>query len=101
MIYMKSTSMDNLSFPSGKGTPFISSSTYSVSTTPHRPSRRSAPATGLVVLASDESKKFYLHNVIALGSPPVDNTPPIVTVKTPPADAANVRGLDRCHGHLQ
>src|SRR5262249_54421026 len=28
IIYMKSTSMDKLSFPAGKGTPFISSSTY-------------------------------------------------------------------------
>jgi Big-like domain-containing protein len=90
IIYMKSTSMDNLSFPSGKGTPFISSSTYTCINNATSTKQTLSAATGLVVLASDENKKFYLHNVLALGSPPADTTPPVVTAKTPSAGAANV-----------
>jgi hypothetical protein len=90
IIYMKSTSMDTLSFPTGKGTPFVSSSTYTCINNVTSTKQTVNSATGLVVLASDESKKFYLHNAIALGAPPVDNTPPVVTAKTPAAGAANV-----------
>jgi hypothetical protein len=90
IIYMKSTSMDTLSFSPGKGTPFVSSSTYTCINNVTSTKQTVSAATGLVVLASDESKKFYLHNAIGLGSPPADTTPPVVTVKTPTAGAANV-----------
>jgi methionine-rich copper-binding protein CopC len=92
IIYMKSTSMDNPDFSNqpGKGTPFVSSSTYTCINNVTSTKQTVNSATGLVVLASDESKKVYLHNVLALGAPPADTTPPIVTAKTPAAGAANV-----------
>jgi len=90
IIYMKSTSMDNPSFASGLGMPFISSSTYTCINNATSTKQTVNAATGLVVMASDESKKFYLHNVLALGSPPPDITPPTVTTRTPAAGAANV-----------
>lgn len=90
IIYMKSTPMDNLSFPTGKGEPFVSSSTYTCLNNVTSTKQTLSSATGLVVLASDESKEFYLHNVLALGSPPPDTAPPLVTSKTPAAGAANV-----------
>jgi hypothetical protein len=89
IIYMKSTSMDTLSFASGKGTPFISSSTYTCINNATSTKQTVNTATGLVVMASDENKKFYLHNALALGSPPVDTTAPVVTAKTPSAGAAS------------
>ncbi|HEU5102567.1 MAG TPA: hypothetical protein VFU22_26265, partial [Roseiflexaceae bacterium] len=67
-IYMKSTSMDSLSFPSGKGTPFISSSTYKCINNATTTKQTVDASTGLVVLASDESKLWYLHNYLDLGS---------------------------------
>ncbi|KPV48113.1 hypothetical protein SE17_39795, partial [Kouleothrix aurantiaca] len=79
VIYMKSTSMDNLSFPSGKGTPFVSSSTYTCLNNVTSTKQTVNSATGLVVMASDESKLFYLHNTLDLGAPPSDTTAPTVT----------------------
>ncbi|HEU5098809.1 MAG TPA: Ig-like domain-containing protein [Roseiflexaceae bacterium] len=90
IIYMKSTSMDNLSFVAGKGEPFVSSSTYTCLNNVTSTKQTLSSATGLVVLASDESKEFYLHNVLELGSPPPDTAPPLVTDKTPAAGAANI-----------
>ncbi len=90
VIYMKSTSMDTLSFAPGKGTPFISSSIYTCINNATSTKQTVNPTTGLVVLASDETKKTYLHNAIALGSPPPDTTPPTVTNKMPANGAANI-----------
>lgn len=69
VIYMKSTSMDNLSFPSGKGTPFISSSTYTCINNVTSTKQTVDAVSDLVVMASDESKRVYLHNVLDLGTP--------------------------------
>ncbi len=65
VIYMKSTSMDNLKFlPTGKGTPFISSSTYTCINNVTSTKQTVNAATDLVVMASDESQDVYLHNVL-------------------------------------
>lgn len=69
VIYMKSTSMDNLSFPTGKGTPFISSSTYTCINNVTGTKQTVDAVSDLVVMASDESKRVYLHNVLDLGTP--------------------------------
>jgi hypothetical protein len=69
VIYYKKTSMDNPSFPTGKGTPFISSSTYTCINNATTTKQTVDASTGIVVLASDESKRFYLHNAIELGAP--------------------------------
>jgi len=69
-IYMKTTSMDNpVSFtPALKGTPFIKSSTYDCINNATTTKQTVDASTGLVVLASDEKKFFYLHNYLDLGS---------------------------------
>lgn len=68
VIYMKSTSMDAPSFPAGKGTPFIKSSTYKCINNATTTKQTVDASTGLVILASDESKLWYLHNYLDLGS---------------------------------
>ena len=90
VIYMKSSSMDNLSFPTGKGTPFVSSSTYTCLNNVTSTKQTVSAATGLVVMASDESKLFYMHNTLDLGAPPADTTAPTVTGKSPAANATGV-----------
>jgi hypothetical protein len=85
-IYMKSTSMDNLSFPSGKGTPFIKSSTYKCINNPTTTKQTVDASTGLVILASDESKMWYLHNYLDLGS---STYPRLVFTTNPQSAQAN------------
>jgi hypothetical protein len=65
-IYYKSTAINNIAFPLGRGTPFIQSATdlninNATSTKQNLNSR-----TGLVILASDSDTRFYLHNYIQL-----------------------------------
>ena len=67
-IYMKSTSMDNPSFPTGKGTPFIKSSTYKCINNATTTKQTVDASSGLVILASDKDKLFYLHNYLDLGN---------------------------------
>ncbi len=69
VIYMKSTSMDAPSFPAGKGTPFIQSKTYTCINNATSTKQTLNAYTGLVVLAADESKSWYLHNYLSLGTP--------------------------------
>jgi len=69
-IYMKSTSMDTPSFANqpGKGTPFIKSSIYNCVNNATTTKQTVNANTGLVILASDETKRWYLHNYLDLGS---------------------------------
>ena len=85
-IYMKSTSMANPSFASGLGTSFISASGACINnaTSTKQPVGN---ASGLVVLASDQTNKYYYHNLLTLGSPPADTTPPTL-IATSPANGA-------------
>lgn len=76
VIYMKSSPMDNPSFPSGLGTPFISSSIYTTINNATSTKQTVNVCTGLVVLASDQNKRRYLHNVLSLGSCPTPTPPP-------------------------
>ncbi len=67
-IYMKQSPLAHISFPSGLGTPFISSSS---NTTVNNPSSTKQPVnstTGLLVIAGDDGTSRYLHNTIALSS---------------------------------
>jgi hypothetical protein len=86
VIYMKSTSMDNPSFPSGKGTPFIKSATYKCINNATTTKQTVDASTGLVILASDESKLWYLHNYLDLGS---TTYPRLVFTSNPGAAPAN------------
>ena len=66
-IYYKEASLDSLSFPEGKGTPFIQSSTDLKIDNATSTKQNLNSATGLLVLASDNASDHYLHNTLDLG----------------------------------
>jgi len=66
-IYYKKAPLDGISFPEGKGTPFIQSSTDLKIDNATSTKQNLNSATGLLVLASDNASDFYLHNTLDLG----------------------------------
>jgi phosphopantetheinyl transferase (holo-ACP synthase) len=69
-IYYKSSTMDNIQFPTGLGTPFIKSASDTNVNDPTSTKQNLNGTTGLVVLASDSNTRRYLHNCLTL----TDNT---------------------------
>ncbi|HET7475687.1 MAG TPA: hypothetical protein VFJ97_06630 [Dermatophilaceae bacterium] len=67
VIYTKQASFDSLAFPTGLGTPFIKSSTDTKINNPTSTKQTVNATTGLLVLAGDDSTRFYLHNLLPLG----------------------------------
>jgi hypothetical protein len=87
-VYYKQSGLDSLAFGAGKGTPFISSTSYTSINNATSTKQNVSSASGIVVLASDDGKKFYLHNYLALdgSSPtitPVTATPTRTPTSTP------------------
>ena len=83
-VYYKSAPLGALSFPTGKGTPFVQWSGASI----NDPSTAKHPVTaetGLVVLASDDDAHRYYHGELSLGG-----TPPPAADTTPPTAPAQV-----------
>jgi hypothetical protein len=69
-IYHKQSSMDTIAFPSGKGTPFIQTgSGLALINDPTTTKQTVNSATGIVILAADDSVKWYAHNYMDLGGP--------------------------------
>ena len=66
VIYYKSTSLDNISFPTGLGTPFIKTSTDLTINNPSSTKQNLNGNTNLVVIAGDNGSDYYLHNIIDL-----------------------------------
>jgi hypothetical protein len=66
-IYMKSSDLDNINFPPGLGTPFIQSETDTMINNPTSTKQCLNGKTGLLVLASDQNTRNYLHNYLDLG----------------------------------
>ncbi|HEX7172798.1 MAG TPA: hypothetical protein VF365_09355, partial [Candidatus Limnocylindria bacterium] len=81
-IYYKQTSLDNPSFASGLGTPFIESSTDTNVNNIASTKQPLDGSTGLVAIAGDDHTKFYLHNALTLGA---DTTPPDTTITSGPS----------------
>ena len=69
-IYMKSSPLGSISFPSGLGTPFIKSSIDVRINNATSTKQNVSASTGLLVVASDETARTYFHNFIALGTAP-------------------------------
>ena len=67
-IYYKSSPLNNVSFPTGKGDPFIRSALDADINNVTSTKQNLDGATGLLVLASDDSTNFYLHNFLTLGA---------------------------------
>ncbi|MFN2418010.1 MAG: PKD domain-containing protein [Candidatus Limnocylindria bacterium] len=68
-IYMKSTSMDAISFEAGLGTPFIRDAASPDMNDATSTKQSVNPTSGLVVLASDDTTDHYWHNYLPLGDP--------------------------------
>ena len=66
-IYMKSSDLDNIVFAPGLGTPFIKSETDTMINNPSSTKQCLSGRTGLLVIASDQSTRHYLHNFNDLG----------------------------------
>lgn len=89
-IYYKQSSLDNISFPSSAttpniGIPFIQGAAYKNINDPTSTKQNVNSTTGLVVLASDASKRTYLHNCLSLSSQSSPCGAPVVTTGTPTA----------------
>ena len=63
-IYMKRASMSSMSFPSGRGEAFIKDNSYDTINNPSSTKQCINNTTGLLVLASDKSAKYYFHNYL-------------------------------------
>ena len=66
-IYYKRTSISNLSFPAGKGTPFIQSVDNTHLNNPASSKQPVDSSTGLLVIAADDATHNYMHNTLELG----------------------------------
>lgn len=66
VIRMKKASLDDLVFPEGIGEAFISSDGDTLTNNATASKQNVNSETGLLVLASDETSRYYLHNYIEL-----------------------------------
>ncbi|PYV42260.1 MAG: hypothetical protein DMG06_14570 [Acidobacteria bacterium] len=69
-IYYKTTDTNNISFPLGLGSPFIKTSADLRVNNPTSTRQNLNRSTGLVVLATDQDSRIYLHNTIDLSGKP-------------------------------
>jgi hypothetical protein len=85
-IFYKKTSLDNISFPTGRGTPFIRNAADSFTDNPTSTDQNVTNASGLLVMASSDDAATgthdYLHNYMELGNS--DTTPPDTTIDSGP-----------------
>jgi len=77
-IYMKTTDLNNISFPPGVGTPFVQYTGYDNINNPTSTKQTISNLTGLVVLASDATQNVYFHNTI-----PASVSVPVIASFTP------------------
>jgi RTX calcium-binding nonapeptide repeat (4 copies) len=87
-IYYKKTALSNISFPEGVGTPFIQNATDTHINNATSTKQNVNSATGMLVLASDDTSKFYVHNFIDLSNTS-DTTPPETTIDSGPSGTVN------------
>jgi hypothetical protein len=89
VIYMKVSSLDNIAFPPGLGTPFIQSATDANINNPTGTKQTVGNASGLVVLVGDDVTHVYLHGYRSLTpmepEPGPGPTPPPPSPGPPPA----------------
>jgi hypothetical protein len=87
VIYYKKSPLDNISFPSGQGTPFIKSDTTGInnvtSTKQNITTANGLASAGWLALAND-SNRTYWHNSLIL-----DTTPPETTIDSGPSGTVN------------
>ena len=74
-IYTKTTSLDQIDFPPGVGTPFIRSKSNRLNN-PASTKQNVTAQSGLLVIASDDRDDRYMHNFIVLDGPPAAHPSP-------------------------
>jgi Ca2+-binding RTX toxin-like protein len=87
-IYYKKTALANISFPEGVGTPFVQSATDTRINNATSTKQNVNSTTGLMVLASDDTSRNYLHNIIDVGN--VDTVAPTINTIAPTDGATDV-----------
>lgn len=94
-IYMKESDINNITFPPGRGTLFISSASDSAINDPTSTKQNLNGGTGLLVLAGDKNTRNYFHNYLALAAPPPNNPPLAVndSASTPAGTAVEIAVL--------
>lgn len=90
-IFTKTSSMSSLSFPPGRGTPVMRDSTSANLNDVTGAKQTVNAATGLVLLASDDSKQRYWFSQQSLGAPPPPTASPSASPTASPTPTAGVR----------
>jgi hypothetical protein len=88
-VYYKQSSLDSISFSSGKGSAFIQSASDTNISNPSSSKQLLDNTTGLLVIAGDDVTDRYLHNLVSLVPPTVPG-PPLNVTATPGNASANV-----------
>ncbi|MGH3117098.1 MAG: DUF7594 domain-containing protein, partial [Gaiellales bacterium] len=86
-IYYKKTSLDSISFASGKGTLLIQSATDTHINNVTTTKQTMSTATGFLAVASDDTSNNYFHSAFDLGS--ADTTAPETTIDSGPSGVEN------------
>jgi len=89
-VYTKSATLGTLAFDAGIGTPFIKSSQDPNINNTTSTKQTVNSSTGLLVLAGDDSTRFYVHNYMTIRGG--DTTAPTVAAVSP-ADGAGGQGV--------
>ena len=87
-VYRKQASLGTLAFPTGLGTPFIKSSQDPKINNATSTKQTVNSTTGLLVLAGDDSTRFYVHNFLPI-SPASGGTATLTTTADTYVDSAN------------
>ncbi len=85
-IYFKATSLDDIAFTTGIGTPFMDVGPQGKINNPASTRQNLGSTTDLLVVASDDDSNRYLHNVLYLRGPAV--APPAAVEPAAPAQSA-------------
>ena len=97
-VYTKNAPLGTLAFPAGIGTPFIKSSQDPKINNTTSTKQTVNSTTGLLVLAGDDSTRFYVHNYMTIRGG--DTTAPTVTAVGPADKATGQVGHGQRHRHL-
>ncbi len=100
VVYTKQAPMGNVSFPTGKGDPFIKLASDKNINNPTSTKQSVNATSGLVILASDQVTARYVHNTMSLGTPPPPVAPVAAFSGTPLSGTAplNVGFTDQSSG---
>jgi PKD repeat protein len=88
IVYKKTTSMDNPSFATGKGDPFIKLAAHTFINNPTSTKQNITAASGMLVLASDQKTGFYVHNYAPGSATPPPTKPVADFTYTPQSGSA-------------